>query len=115
MQNLVYSPAGTGGLTAGGSPTLIHFEFGQVRSRKDGSFETPRQLMTGSSYRITIHPEGGSAINSEWITVSSELTNAPPLRLRTDPEADRSRGKIAKVRRSPWMRLGGLLGNNDRD
>ncbi len=82
VQNLVYSPAGTDNLMSG-SPSLIHFDSGPLRSRKDGSFETPQQLLTGWSYRITIHPEGGSAINSDWITATTELTNAPPLRLRT--------------------------------
>jgi Carboxypeptidase regulatory-like domain len=81
VQNLRYSPAGTGGLMSVGS-TPIHFDSGPLRTRKDGSFETPQQLMTGSSYRITIHPEGRSAINSDWITATTELTNAPPLRLR---------------------------------
>ena len=83
VQNQMYSPAGAGELRSIGFPTLIHFDSGPLRSRKDGSFETPQQLMTGSSYRITIHPEGGSAINSDWITATTELTNAPPLRLRT--------------------------------
>ena len=73
--------AGTDELKSG-SPTLIHFDSGPLRSRKDGSFETPQQLLTGSSYRITIHPEGGSVINSDWIATTTELTNAPPLRLR---------------------------------
>ncbi len=82
VQNLRYSPAGTGELTSAGS-TLIHFDSGPLRSRKDGSFETPQQLLTGSSYRITIRVEGGSAINSDWITATTELTNAPPLRLPT--------------------------------
>ncbi len=82
VQNLLYSPAATGELRSG-PPALIHFDSGPLRSRKDGSFETPQQLMTGWTYRITIHPEGGSAINSDWITATTELTIAPPLRLRT--------------------------------
>ncbi len=82
VQNLRYSQAGTGGMMSVGS-TLIHFDSGPLRTRKDGSFQTPQQLLTGSSYRITIHPEGGPVINSDWITATTELTNAPPLRLRT--------------------------------
>ena len=80
VQNMLYRPAGTGELTSI-RPTLIHFDSGPLRSRKDGSFETPPQLLTGSSYRITIQPEGGSVINSDWIIATTELTNAPPLRL----------------------------------
>ncbi len=34
------------------SPSLIRFDSGLVRTRADGSFETPQQLLTGSSYRI---------------------------------------------------------------
>ena len=82
VQNLLYLSAGTDELRSI-RPTPIHFDSGPLRSRKDGSFETPQQLLTGSLYRITIHPEGGSDINSEWITTTTELTNAPPLRLRT--------------------------------
>ena len=114
VQNLLYSPAGTGDLMSG-LPTLIHFDSGPLRSRKDGSFETPQQLLTGSSYRITIHPEGGSAVNSDWITTTTELTNVPPLRLR----AHRKLLGLVQDRQGQAVSGGACLsafgGTNDRD
>ena len=63
-------------------PTLIHFDSGPVRTRPDGSFVTPHQLMTGSSYRIMIRPEGEALVASDWLPATTELTTAPTLRLR---------------------------------
>jgi hypothetical protein len=63
-------------------PSLVHFDSGPVRTGADGSFLTPSQLMTGSSYRIIIRPEDDPPVSSEWLTAATELTTVPPLRLR---------------------------------
>ena len=62
-------------------PSLVHFDSGPVRTGADGSFVTPSQLMTGSSYRIVIRPEGDPPVTSEWHPAETELTTVPPLRL----------------------------------
>ncbi len=63
-------------------PTLIHFDSGPVRTGPDGTFQTPQQLVTGSSYRLIIRGEAGSVVSSDVLPATSELLTAPPLRLR---------------------------------
>ena len=65
-----------------GPPSLIHFDSGPIRTRADGSFLTPPQLMTGWSYKIIIRPEGDPPVTSDSLTATTELTNVPPLRLQ---------------------------------
>jgi hypothetical protein len=62
--------------------SLIHFDSGPVRTGADGSFLTPAQLLTGSSYRIIIRSEGNPLVTSDWVTATTELTTVPPLRLQ---------------------------------
>ena len=64
------------------SPSLIRFDSGPVRTQADGSFLTPAQLLTGSSYRITIRPEGGAQVTSDWLKATGERTTFPPFRLK---------------------------------
>ncbi len=64
------------------SPSLIRFGTGPVRTQSDGSFLTPPELLTGSSYRITIRPEGGAPVTSDWLKATSDRTNFPPFRLK---------------------------------
>ena len=82
-------------------PCLIHFDSGPVRTRADGSFLTPAQLMTGSSYRIIIRPEGSPLVTSDWLTATTELTTVPPLRLQSSTANCSGSSTIAKVNRSP--------------
>jgi hypothetical protein len=63
------------------SPSLIRFDSGPVRTRADGSFVTPAQLLTGSSYRIFIRPDGGPLVTSDWLKATGETTTFPPFRL----------------------------------
>ena len=63
-------------------PSLIRFDSGPVRTDADGSFVTPAQLLTGSSYRIIIRPEGGALVTSDWLKATSDRTTFPPLRLK---------------------------------
>jgi hypothetical protein len=64
------------------SPPRIRFDSGPVRTRADGSFLTPSQLLTGSSYRIVIRPDGSPPVTSDWLKATSELTTFPPFRLK---------------------------------
>jgi hypothetical protein len=83
VQNPVYLRRDSSERKSFGIPSPIHFDSGPLRSRADGSFETPQQVMTGSSYRIMIRPDGGALVTSDWLPATTELTSAPPLRLRT--------------------------------
>ena len=64
------------------SPSVIRFDSGPVRTDADGSFVTPSQLLTGSSYRIIIRPEGGPLVTSDWVKATGGRTIFPPFRLR---------------------------------
>ena len=64
------------------SPSLIRFASGPVRTQTDGSFLTPPELLTGSSYRITIRPEGAPPVTSDWLKATGERTIFPPFRLK---------------------------------
>ena len=63
-----------------------HLLFASIPGRSardaDGSFLTPAQLLTGSSYRMIIRPEGGPLVTSDWLKATSDRTTFPPLRLR---------------------------------
>jgi hypothetical protein len=72
---------GTETLKATLEPSLVYFDTGPVRTRSDGSFATPVQLLTGSFYRIIIRSEGKPLVTSDWLTPTTELTTFPPLRL----------------------------------
>ena len=64
------------------APCLIQFDSGPVRTRADGSFLTPQELMTGSRYRVIIRPDAGPLVSSEWLSATSEAVTVPALRLR---------------------------------
>jgi hypothetical protein len=76
-------PSGAGETRKATLPaSLIHFDPGPVRTQADGSFLTPAQLLTGSSYRIIIRSEGSPPVASDWLTATTELATVPPLRLQ---------------------------------
>jgi hypothetical protein len=83
VENTYYRPSVPGD---NGKATLparpIQFDTGPVRTRADGSFQTPPQLLTGSSYRIIIRADGSPLVTSDWVTATTELTIFPPLRLQ---------------------------------
>ncbi len=61
---------------------LFVLESGLVRTDADGSFVTPAQLLSGSSYRIIIRPDGGPLVTSDWLKAASGRTTFPPFRLK---------------------------------
>jgi hypothetical protein len=83
VENLYYPPSNPDGdPKPAGMPSLIPFDSGPIRTGADGSFLTPPQLMTGSSYRIVIRPEGDAPVSSESLPARTALTTVPPLRLQ---------------------------------
>jgi hypothetical protein len=64
------------------SESLIRFDTGPLRTQADGSFVTPQQLLTGSSYQIIVRPQAGPPVTSNWLKATGELTTFPPFRLK---------------------------------
>ena len=78
-------------------PGRVGFRGGPIRTGADGRFQTPDNLLVGSSYRIVVRAPGHEPIVSEWITIGEQpRTLLPmlfrPLRTITGRVADR-RGK----------------------
>ncbi len=82
VQNRHWLPEVPSEHLAMGAPSLMKFGSKPVRTQADGSFETPKELMTGSSYRVVIRPDGEPSVASDFLTAKSELTTFSPLRLR---------------------------------
>ena len=82
VENPLYLPTtNDGDSKVLGPPKLIKFDSGPVRTAADGSFSTPKQLMTGSSYRIIVRSDEGPFVASDWLPATSEVVNVPSLRL----------------------------------
>ncbi len=63
-------------------PYLIRFSSGPVRTQADGSFRTPPQLLTGSTYKIMIRVEGSPLVSSQPLVATTALATVPPIRLQ---------------------------------
>ena len=63
-------------------PNTVDVKNGPLRTRADGSFQTPDNLMVGSTYRVAIREEGKDPIFSDWISVSEKPETLPPFVLR---------------------------------
>ncbi len=82
VENPLYLPTtNDGDSKVLGPPSLIKFDSGPVRTAGDGSFSTPKQLLTGSSYRIIVRSDEGPFVASDWLPAKSEVVNVPSLRL----------------------------------
>ena len=53
-------------------PSPIGFKNGPVRTAADGSFQTPDNLLIGSSYRVVVRAPGTEPILSDWITIGDK-------------------------------------------
>ncbi|MFI5459023.1 MAG: carboxypeptidase regulatory-like domain-containing protein [Isosphaerales bacterium] len=63
-------------------PNRLDFKNGPVRTRADGSFQTPEALMAGSTYRVVVRGEDGEPTVSDWITMAEKPVTLAPLELR---------------------------------
>ena len=63
-------------------PNTVEFENGPLRTRADGSFQTPDHLMAGSTYRVAVRDEGKDPIFSDWITMLDKPRDLPLFVLR---------------------------------
>lgn len=81
--NLYLDPSNPGGEPRpSGPPRPIPFDSGPIRTGADGSFRTPRQLMTGWSYQITVRPDNDPPVISGVVMASTEVTTVPPIRIQ---------------------------------
>jgi hypothetical protein len=74
----VWSRGGGGWL----GPNTVLFKDGLVRTGADGSFQTPDNLMVGSTYRVAVVEPGDEPILSDWITISDQPKPLPEMVLR---------------------------------
>jgi Carboxypeptidase regulatory-like domain len=85
-------------------PSLVGFKNGPMRTGADGAFQTPDNLMVGSTYRVAVRERGKEPVISDWITISNKpaiATLAPielrPLRTLTGRVVGRQGNPIANV------------------
>ncbi|MGO9466024.1 MAG: carboxypeptidase regulatory-like domain-containing protein [Isosphaeraceae bacterium] len=69
-------------LTLTDPPNRIVFDSGPVRTRSDGAFQTPPQLLTGLMYRVVVRHDGFEPAASDWGTLETVRSAVPPIRLR---------------------------------
>ena len=60
-------------------PNAVEFKNGPLRTRGDGSFETPDNLMAGSAYRVSVRAPDQEPILSDWITIGDKPRTLPPF------------------------------------
>ena len=58
---------------------LVGFKEGPLRTKADGSFETPANLQHGSAYRVAIRAGGKDPIFTDWITIEEKPHTLPLL------------------------------------
>ena len=54
------------------APNPVEFKNGPLRTAADGSFQTPDNLLVGSSYRVVVRAPGMEPILSDWITIGEQ-------------------------------------------
>jgi hypothetical protein len=83
-------------------PNTVELSNGPLRSAADGSFQTPDNLMTGSTYRVAIMASGKEPILSDWITIGEKprtlaLMVQRPLRTVIGRVIDRQGRPVANI------------------
>ena len=83
-------------------PSTVEFSHGPLRTGADGSFETPDNLMVGSTYRIAIREGGKDPILSDWMTMTEKPHTLPlfvlrPLRTIRGRVVDRQGKPVANI------------------
>jgi hypothetical protein len=63
-------------------PNTVEFKHGPLRTRADGSFQTPDNLMVGSTYRVAIPEDGKDPVISDWLTMPDGPRELPLFILR---------------------------------
>ena len=74
----IWTRGASGGLT----PNPIRFKNGPPRTDSDGAFQTPANLLIGSSYRVVVREPGNEPIISDFFPITEDSVAIPPLELR---------------------------------
>jgi hypothetical protein len=64
-------------------PHPVRFREGPLRTTPDGRFQTPENLLAGSTYRIAARADGKEPIISDWITLGQQPRTLPAMALRS--------------------------------
>ncbi len=65
------------------TPTeVIPFNTDPPRTGPQGAFQTPSELLSGSTYRVSLRRDGFEPFVSDWVTLEGERTTVPAIRLR---------------------------------
>jgi len=65
------------------TPTAaVTFTSEPPRSGPDGAFQTPMELLSGSTYRVSIRRNGFAPFVSDWVTLEGDRTAIPPIQLQ---------------------------------
>ncbi len=70
------------GLESGFLSGMVELAGGPLKTVADGSFQTPDNLMTGSTYRVAVRGDDIEPVYSDWITIGAKPQTLPPLVLR---------------------------------
>ena len=63
-------------------PSVVGFKNGPVRTGADGTFQTPTNLLIGSSCRVAVRESGKEPIISDWLAITDQPLTLAPLELR---------------------------------
>jgi hypothetical protein len=63
-------------------PNPVGFKNGPVRTGADGTFQTPANLLSGSSYRVAVREPGTEPIVSDFLPIAEAPVTIAPLELR---------------------------------
>ncbi len=63
-------------------PNPVGFKNGPLRTAADGTFQTPANLLLGSSYRVVVREPGNEPIISDFFPAAEESVTIPALELR---------------------------------
>ncbi len=94
----IWSRGGGGWL----SPNTVELRGGPLRTSADGRFQTPDNLLVGSTYRVVVRGAGKEPIISDWIAIGDATRTLLPMRLRalrsvTGRVVDRQGKPVANV------------------
>jgi len=64
-------------------PNSVVLRGGPLRTTDDGRFQTPDNLLAGSTYRIAVRAPGKERILSDWITIGDQPRALLPMLLRS--------------------------------
>jgi hypothetical protein len=83
-------------------PNPVGFKSGPVRTGPDGTFQTPANLLSGSSYRVVVREPGMEPIISDFFPIAEVPVTIAPLELRalrtvTGRVVDRQGKPVANV------------------